>query len=103
MFPTIQTKLIGVEMTNYQNELLEIIKKEFNEYRSISIAEKQRKHDKKQFINGLMVAARAVGISFDELNDIVESSQVGSSSIVIDDLSIPAYIRELARGQLEKR
>ncbi|EGU31298.1 hypothetical protein VII00023_22984 [Vibrio ichthyoenteri ATCC 700023] len=82
-------------MTNYQTELLDLIKLEFKDYSAISLTDHQRRHDKKQFINGLMTAARAIGISFEQLNAVVESFQLTLCDC--DDLSVPAYIRELAR------
>ncbi len=79
-------------MTTQQSELLDLITKEFRAYRAIPIEEVQHKHDKKQFINGLMIAARVVGINYDELNAIVES--MPAMEFKEDDFITPAYIRE---------
>ncbi|OCH69559.1 hypothetical protein A6E00_08580 [Vibrio diabolicus] len=73
-------------------ELLTLIEQEFIDYRGIPMSDSQRKHEKKQFINGLMTAARVVGITYDELNVIVEAHPPASLHNE-DELSIPAYIR----------
>lgn len=74
-------------------ELLTLIEQEFIDYRGIPMMDSQRKHEKKQFINGLMTAARVVGITYDELNTIVEAHPPASIQYHEDELSIPAYIR----------
>lgn len=77
--------------SQYRTELLIFIEQQFNEYRLIPKKNTQEKSEKKAFINGLMTAARIVGISYDELNVIVESTCIEREES--DDLSIPAYIR----------
>ncbi len=79
-------------MTKQQSELLDLITKEFRAYRTIPVGELQHKHDKKQFINGLMTAARVIGINYDELNAIFES--MPAMEFKKDDFITPAYIRE---------
>lgn len=80
-------------MTEYQSELLAFIEQEFHNYSLMPIDNSQVKHEKKAFINGLMTAARIVGISYDDLNLIVKSTCVEPQE-ESDNLSIPAYIRK---------
>ncbi len=47
------------------SELLSLIKLEYMDYRAVPLMEYQQEQEKTQFINGLMTAARAVGISYD--------------------------------------
>ncbi|EKF9373183.1 hypothetical protein O1B80_003442, partial [Vibrio cholerae] len=56
--------------------------------------EQQKKRDKKQFINGLMTACRVVGISFEELNSIIEQMPKRPIFKDLDEqLSVPTYVR----------
>ena len=82
----------------YRTELLTLIEQEFQEYRANSLHDSQLKRDKKAFINGLMTAARIVGISYDELNAIVESTSIKNEQESKSDLSVPAYIRNPQKG-----
>ena len=77
----------------YQSELLKLIEQEFHNYSLISMSSTQDKHEKKAFINGLMTAARVVGVGYDELNAIVQSTVSSGDKERCNDLSIPAYIR----------
>ncbi|KIP65096.1 hypothetical protein SN11_26170 [Vibrio harveyi] len=81
-------------METSKEELLALLTKECRLYSSIPASEQQQKHDKKCFINGLMTACRVVGISFEELNSIVESMPQQTKFKDIDEqLSIPTYVR----------
>ncbi len=58
------------------------------------IVNSRRNVIKKHFINGLMTACRVVGISFEELNTIIE--QMPKKPIFKDldeQLSVPTYVR----------
>lgn len=81
-------------MTEYQSELLAFIEEEFQKYNLMPIDNSQAKRDKKEFINGLMTAARVVGVGYDELNLIVKSTTRGGVKGIEYDLSTPAYIRQ---------
>ncbi|EJL6980270.1 hypothetical protein V5H21_15330 [Vibrio cholerae] len=77
-----------------KEELLALLSKECDSYASIPDSEQQKKRDKKHFINGLMTACRVVGISFEELNTIIE--QMPKKPIFKDldeQLSVPTYVR----------
>ena len=82
-------------MTTAQKDLLTLLTQECELYSAIPVEEHQRKRDKKHFINGLMTACRVVGVSYGELNLIVEQT---IKPIPVEDseeqLSIPAYIRQ---------
>jgi hypothetical protein len=81
-------------MERSKEELLALLKKECRLYSSIPVSEQQQKRDRKCFINGLMTACRVVGISFEELNSIVESMPQHTKVKDIDEqLSIPTYVR----------
>ncbi|EGR0050345.1 hypothetical protein EJ063_19990 [Vibrio aquaticus] len=81
-------------METRKEELLAVLTKECELYSSIPASEHQQKRDKKCFINGLMTACRVVGISFEELNAIVESMPQQPKFKDIDEkLSIPTYVR----------
>ncbi|MGR5428232.1 hypothetical protein ACPV5D_24585 [Vibrio harveyi] len=81
-------------MEESKEELLAILKKECELYSSIPASEQQRKRDKKFFINGLMTACRVVGISFEELNLIIETMPQQPKFKDLDEqLSIPTYVR----------
>lgn len=81
-------------MDTSTEELLALLTKECRLYSSIPASEQQQKRDKKCFINGLMTACRVVGISFEELNSIVESMPQQTKFKDIDEqLSIPTYVR----------
>ncbi|NOH82103.1 hypothetical protein F0231_20525 [Vibrio sp. RE86] len=81
-------------METSKEELLTILKKECELYSSIPANEQQRKRDKKCFINGLMTACRVVGISFEELNLIIETMPKQPQFRDLDEqLSIPTYVR----------
>ncbi|EIV8651628.1 hypothetical protein CGH02_23905 [Vibrio parahaemolyticus] len=81
-------------MESHREELLALLSKECGEYSSIPESEQQQKRDKKSFINGLMTACRVVGISYDELNTIVEAMPKQAKFKDLDEqLAIPTYIR----------
>lgn len=81
-------------MNSQKQELLTLLAKECELYSSIPETEESQKRDKKCFINGLMTACRVVGISFEELNSIIESMPKQQKFQNLDEqLSIPAYIR----------
>ncbi|KQA22626.1 hypothetical protein AAY55_16215 [Vibrio metoecus] len=71
-----------------------LLSKECELYASIPDNEQQKKRDKKQFINGLMTACRVVGISFEELNSIIEQMPKRPIFKDLDEqLSVPTYVR----------
>ncbi|GHA10779.1 hypothetical protein [Oceanisphaera arctica] len=81
-----------------KTEFLGYLSVEFQEYCQIPSEDIQEKQEKKQFINGLMKAARIFGVSFDELTAVVKSEQpdAGPSFSVSspeDIIKVPAYIR----------
>ncbi|OED65907.1 hypothetical protein A165_00920 [Vibrio tasmaniensis ZS-17] len=81
-------------MTEYQSELLAFIEEEFQKYSLMPTDNSQAKRDKKEFINGLMTAARVIGVGYDELNLIVKSTASRGVKGIEYDLSTPAYIRQ---------
>lgn len=74
-------------------ELLTLLKQEYQDYCLIPEREHQQKRDKKHFIKGLMTASRAVGISYDELNEIIESNPKAQFRDLDEKLSIPTFVR----------
>ncbi|MCG9727737.1 hypothetical protein [Vibrio brasiliensis] len=81
-------------METRKKELLAVLTKECEIYSSIPASEQLQKRDKKCFINGLMTACRVVGVSFEELNAIIESMPQQPKFKDIDEkLSIPTYVR----------
>ncbi|PQJ61767.1 hypothetical protein [Photobacterium angustum] len=81
-------------METSKENLLTVLKKECKLYLSIPEYEQQQKRDKKNFIYGLMAACRVVGISFEELNSIIESMPQPSKFKDIDEhFAIPTYVR----------
>ena len=88
-------------METSKEELLALLTKECRLYSSIPASEQQQKRDKKCFINGLMTAYRVVGISFEELNAIIELMPQQPKFKGIDEqLSIPTYVRNNVEIQL---
>ncbi|TXY00516.1 hypothetical protein [Vibrio mimicus] len=77
-----------------KEELLTLLSKECELYVSILNSDQQKKRDKKHFINGLMTACRVVGISFEELNSIIEQMPKRPIFKDLDEqLSVPTYVR----------
>ncbi|EMK3307929.1 hypothetical protein WD374_004483 [Vibrio vulnificus] len=74
-------------------ELLALLTQEYCDYCEIPASEVQRKREKKSFINGLMAASRVIGVSFDELNEIVGANTESKFASLDDKLAIPTYIR----------
>ncbi|TFH89106.1 hypothetical protein [Vibrio ouci] len=74
-------------------ELLALLSQEYCDYCEIPATEVQQKREKKSFINGLMTACRVIGISFDELNEIVGANTASKFESLDDKLAIPTYIR----------
>ncbi|WP_045466427.1 hypothetical protein [Vibrio hyugaensis] len=79
-------------------ELLALITQEYDDYceipaSEIPASEVQEKREKKSFINGLMTASRVIGVSFDELNEIVGADTEPKFESLDDKLSVPTYIR----------
>ncbi|MEF1250343.1 hypothetical protein [Vibrio owensii] len=88
-------------METSKEELLALLTKECELYSSIPAIEQQKKRDKKCFINGLMTACRVVGISFEELNAIIElMPQQPKFKDIDEQLSIPTYVRNNVEIQL---
>ncbi len=88
-------------METSKEELLALLTKECELYSSIAAIEQQQKRDKKCFINGLMTACRVVGISFEELNAIIElMPQQPKFKDTDEQLSIPTYVRNNVEIQL---
>ena len=80
-------------MEDRKAELLELIHNEYQYYCSIPESEPKKKGDKKQFINGLMTASRVIGISYDELNKIVQTNPNASLSEEDELLDVPTFVR----------
>ncbi|WP_240205276.1 hypothetical protein [Vibrio sp. CyArs1] len=77
-----------------KEELLALLVKECELYTSIPASEHQQKRDKKCFIGGIMTACRVVGISYQELNSIIESMPKQPKFKDLDEeLSTPTYVR----------
>lgn len=77
-----------------KKELLAALAKECELYSSIPASEQQQKREKKCFIYGLMTASRIMGITFEELNSIIESMPQQPKFKDMDErLSIPTYVR----------
>ncbi|BAC94586.1 conserved hypothetical protein [Vibrio vulnificus YJ016] len=74
-------------------ELLALLTQEYRDYCEIPVSEVQQKREKKSFINGLMTACRVIGISFDELNEIVGVNTESKFETLEEKLEIPTYIR----------
>ncbi|KXF82834.1 hypothetical protein [Enterovibrio coralii] len=80
-------------MEEQQKALLDLLTKECDAYCLIPESELDLKRDKKHFINGLMTASRVVGISYEELNKIIENMPASKFSSLEEKLAIPAYLR----------
>ncbi|MCG7496414.1 hypothetical protein MHO82_06035 [Vibrio sp. Of7-15] len=80
-------------MESKKSEMLALLNKECHEYCLIPTNDIQHKREKKQFINGLMTASRVMGISYDELNEVIEAMPKPKFSSLDDKLAIPTYIR----------
>lgn len=77
-----------------KENLLIVLKKECKLYSSIPECEQQQKRDNKNFINGLMTACRIAGISFEDLNLIIESMlQPSKFKDIGEQFAIPTYVR----------
>ncbi|MFW1429250.1 hypothetical protein ACEWBX_22710 [Vibrio parahaemolyticus] len=74
-------------------ELLALLTQEYSDYCEIPASEVQQKREKKSFINGLMIASRVIGGSFEELNEIVGANTESKFESLDDKLAIPTYIR----------
>ncbi|MFA0157635.1 hypothetical protein [Vibrio sp. 10N.261.46.A3] len=74
-------------------ELLALLTQEYCDYCEIPVSEVEKKREKKSFINGLMTASRVIGVSFDELNEIVGANTESKFESLDDKLAIPTYIR----------
>lgn len=85
--------VMDLEMESKKSELLALLNKECHEYCLIPTSEVQHKREKKQFINGLMTAARVMGISYDDLNDIIEAMPEPKFNSLDEKLTTPTYIR----------
>ncbi|SMY15400.1 hypothetical protein [Photobacterium aquimaris] len=80
-------------MESKQAELLALLTQQYREYCAIPLDEIQQKRDKKSFINGLMAASRVVGISYEQLNEIVGANAESRCVNLDNKLEIPTYIR----------
>lgn len=88
---------IGMSM-NIKNRLLDMVSKELEEYMSMPTGTLSEQ-DKKQFINGVMTACRIAGISYSELEEVVqlegaESQDPLPSRTSNESLHIPTFIRQ---------
>lgn len=83
-----------MELQKQQQNLLALLMKECELYRYIPASEVQQKREKKCFIDGLMTACRVVGISYEELEQVIALMPKQDKFKDLDEqLSIPAYIR----------
>ncbi|OBT15562.1 hypothetical protein A9264_12915 [Vibrio sp. UCD-FRSSP16_10] len=78
-------------MSTHKQDFLDYLQVEFDKYSAIPTTETQLKFEKKQYINGLMMAARIFGVEFDELEGVLAQPQAKAAEQRLD---IPAYIRQ---------
>ncbi|PSU96364.1 hypothetical protein C0W80_17320 [Photobacterium leiognathi subsp. mandapamensis] len=74
-------------------DFLNYLKHEYQEYCVIPSIEYQKKREKREFINGLMKGSRFFGVSFDDLEEIVQSQSSLCFDSLEEMLEIPTYIR----------
>ncbi|MEJ2763715.1 hypothetical protein VV869_06995 [Photobacterium sp. MCCC 1A19761] len=77
-----------------KTEFFDYLRHEFQEYCAIPLDHTAAKLEKKQFINGLMKASRFFGVSYDELNDVINSQPKYSWASLEAILDVPTYIRD---------
>ncbi|GEM78078.1 hypothetical protein [Vibrio superstes] len=78
---------------NNKQAFVDLLSEEYQQHLAIPATQSHKKRESKQFIRGLMTASRLLGVSFDELSEVVgcQSNQVSSNE---DMLEVPTYIRE---------
>lgn len=79
-------------------EFLDYLRKEFEQYRQIPSHECERLREKKAFLNGLMTSAKIFGVSFDELQSVVDSAEANAvKAVTLSEnesiLDVPTFIR----------
>ncbi|CAH0525990.1 hypothetical protein VHP8226_01472 [Vibrio hippocampi] len=83
-------------MDTQRNELMEVIEQAFIDYHTMTTDDITTKREKKQFIDGLMTAARVIGVHYEELDALTKAVPIMLQRQPID-MTTPAYIRQLAR------
>ncbi|MBV7297383.1 hypothetical protein [Enterovibrio paralichthyis] len=76
-----------------QKKLLALIEQEYEEFCAIPIGEYRKVADKKSFINGLMTAARVIGVSYESLSEIVDAPPKITPTHLDEQFLVPTYIR----------
>lgn len=84
------------DMTMIKIKLINQLHRELDEYNSM--LDDYNRRDKKQFINGFMIACRLAGVTYGELNKVINQKVKMRGP----DLDIPAYIRFNLRKPTEK-
>lgn len=74
-----------------KRDFINYLECEFSQYQNLT--DDCSRKEKKQFINGLMKASRFFGVSYDELNTIVDTHRKVSDQSD-NYLDIPAFIRQ---------
>ncbi|GLS91460.1 hypothetical protein GCM10007916_25290 [Psychromonas marina] len=83
-----------------QSEFLSYLSNELDLYYQIPSTYSQVKYEKKQYINGLMKASRFFGVSFENIQEVINRESKGQIAALAasgrtDELyEIPAFIRE---------
>lgn len=91
---------------------LKLLSDEFRTYYDLPLGERHKREQKRQYINGLMVASRLFGVSFEELDKVAKQSHSQHASAPgntrqyspaeLDYLDIPAFIRNQHKVSSDK-
>lgn len=88
-------------MREEREALLKLLKGECEKYTQIPSCESTVKREQKKFIYGIMTASRVVGISYEELETIVNAMSTQPEFKDLDEkLAIPTYIRDKVQLEL---
>ncbi|RTZ14406.1 hypothetical protein EJ063_15940 [Vibrio aquaticus] len=88
-------------MQQERNALLALLKDECEKYTQIPSSENRAKQEQKKFIYGIMTASRVVGISYEELETIVNAMSTQPQFKDLDEkLAVPTYIRDKVQLEL---
>lgn len=83
-----------------QSEFLDYLANELSIYNQIPISETQVRFEKKQYINGLMKAARFFGVTYETMKEVIDTqlkeqiNVLNASGRAHELYNIPAFIRE---------
>jgi len=81
-------------MNSEKEAFLTYLKEQYQDYCNLPNCETQLRLQKKQFLKGLMTAARMFGVSYDALKKIVENQSSSNYETLEEMLEIPTYIRK---------